>query len=499
MRRLALTLVPLVAAAAALLARGVAGPVPPVVHGRVIGPGGPVPGTRVRAKATDQVTTTDTAGRFHLLRAGARHVTAAADGFLIAGVQPLAAPLTLRLTPAPTRDNPGYNWVDPTPDPSSARNCGNCHAEIYREWVASGHSHSASGGRFRELYDGTDAGVGAWGLLRQHPEAAGVCTACHAPAAREDDSAYYDLRALRGTARSGVHCDYCHKVAGASEGSVGLAHGRFGLRLLRPAGDAGLFFGPLDDVDRSEDIYSAFYHDSRYCASCHEGTVTGVHAYSTYSEWLDSAARRQGKQCQDCHMAATGRMTNVAPGHGGHERDPRTLANHRFFAGDQAAMLQECVRVQAAFTCGGDAVRVRLVVSADGVGHRVPTGLPDRHLILVAEGQDARRRALQPCRGPRLPTAAGERLRGRPGRLYAKLLRDFNGHSPAPFWAAEPDFDDNRLTPGRPDLIELEFPPGLAVVRVRVLYRPFWDEIARTRQWPDADVVVFREAFAVGP
>jgi hypothetical protein len=45
--------------------------------------------------------------------------------------------------------------------------CANCHAEIYREWTASAHSRSATGRRFRNLYDGTDwngdAGVG-WGL-----------------------------------------------------------------------------------------------------------------------------------------------------------------------------------------------------------------------------------------------------------------------------------------------------------------------------------------------
>ena len=67
-----------------------------------------------------------------------------------------------------------------------------------------------------------------------------------------------------------------------------------------------LFFGPLDDVDRGEDAFSPLYRESRYCASCHEGIVFGVHVYSTYSEWLSSPARRAGKQCQDCHMAPTG-------------------------------------------------------------------------------------------------------------------------------------------------------------------------------------------------
>ena len=43
-------------------------------------------------------------------------------------------------------------------------------------------------------------------------------------------------------------------------------------------------------------------------ASGHEGVVFGVHVYSTYSEWLDSPARKQGRHCQDCHMKPTGTM-----------------------------------------------------------------------------------------------------------------------------------------------------------------------------------------------
>src|SRR5207244_3382643 len=154
------------------------------------------------------------------------------------------------------------------------------------------------------------------------------------------------------------------------------------LRLLRPR-EGQLFFGPLDDVDRGEDAYSPLYRDSRYCASCHEGVVFGVHVYSTYSEWQDSPARRQGLHCQSCHMAPTGRLTNLAPGHGGIDRDPRTLGNHRFFRGSQAQMLRACVRVATSLRRERGEVRAEVCVRAEGVGHRVPTGFIDRHLLLV--------------------------------------------------------------------------------------------------------------------
>jgi hypothetical protein len=444
-------------------------------------------------QGTATATLTDSAGRFHLATAPGRRITAAADGFLIAGASLTSSLLDLRLTPLPVADNADYEWVDPTPNPTGLHNCGNCHAEIYREWSASAHARSARGRHFRNLYEGTnwqslpDAG---WGLLQEHPLGAGVCSSCHAPAVADDDPAFYDLRKLQGTALQGVHCDFCHKVAGPGTGTLGLAHGRFNLRLLRPA-EGQLFFGPLDDVDRGEDSYSTFYHDSRYCAACHEGVVFGVPVYTTYSEWLDSPARRRGQQCQDCHMTPTGKMTNVAPGHGGLRRDPQTLGNHRFFNGDQAAMLRRCLSVTAEFEPAGDTVRVRLRVAADGAGHRVPTGFVDRHLILLAEGCDRAGRSLRAQGGPTLPDATGPEFAGRPGRLYAKFLTGNDGRGPVPFWHSIPEVHDNRLTPSRPDELTLTFPAGLAEVRVQIVYRRFWQQVAHAKGWPDEDLLVF--------
>ena len=104
------------------------------------------------------------------------------------------------------------------------------------------------------------------------------------------------------------------------------------------------FYGPLEDAVRPGESFGQLplYRESRYCASCHEGIVFGVHVYGTYSEWLESPARAQGVQCQGCHMAPTGRMTNIAPGHGGIARDPATLASHGF-PGNQADMLRRCL------------------------------------------------------------------------------------------------------------------------------------------------------------
>jgi hypothetical protein len=418
-------------------------------------------------------------------------LTAWKQGYLIAGSPLDVEPLRLQLRPLPNEDNPAYQWVDPAPDPRGEHNCANCHQEIYREWNESSHARAATGKRFRDLYLGTGGG---WGLLRQHPDGAGVCAACHAPTVAAGDPALFDLGKVRGVAAKGVHCDQCHKVTGLTGDTLGLAHGRDILTLLRPA-EGQLFFGPLDDVDRGEDTYSPFYRDSRYCASCHEGVVFGVHVYSTYSEWLESPARELGRQCQDCHMKPTGRLTNLAPGKGGIERDPRTLGNHRFFDGSREQMLRRSLKLHGEIKRESDGVRFLAEVRADGVGHRVPTGFIDRHLLLSVEGVDEQGKRVEPVSGPRLPSAAGEDLAGRPGRLFAKLLKDEQGHSPAPFWKADNEPEDTRLRPGRAERFEFRFPATVRSVRVRLLHRRFWQEVARAKGWPDSDLLVVDRTF----
>jgi hypothetical protein len=307
------------------------------------------------------------------------------------------------------------------------------------------------------------------------------------------EEALPDIREARGVDRQGVHCDYCHKISGPGDGKIGYTFGRFNLTLLRPR-EGQLFFGPLDDVDRGEDAFSPFYRKSGYCASCHEGVVFGVHVYSTWSEWLASPARRQGQHCQHCHMAPTGRMSNIAPGHGGIERDPKTLANHRFFQPTRLAMLQQAIRLETRTesVMQGDAPVVRLHVRlrAEGVGHRLPTGFSDRHLVLVVEAAGPRGRQLPAHAGPQLPRSAGPELAGRAGRVFAKHLHDEKGQGPVPFWRADPDFEDNRLEPERVEKLAWEFPPSVQRFRVRLLYRRFWIEVSRAKGWPDDDALV---------
>ena len=355
----------------------------------------------------------------------------------------------MRLRRLALRDDPDYDWVSPTPGPGRAEACGTCHAPLYDEWRAGGHARSATGPAFRARYDR---------LLNDRPDGAGVCAACHAPGLRPDPLADFDLReAVKGQGElSGVHCDYCHKVAGIGRGEIGLTHGRFLLDVRRPPPGEQAFFGPLDDADRGDDVHGPFQRDARLCGACHEGNVFGVPVYTTFSEWRASPAAKAGKSCQACHMTPTGTLTNVAPGRGGRPRDPHTLGNHAFWRGSQLQMLREALKLDVRIE-GREAV---VTLTNVGAGHAVPTGFVDRNLVLFVDDE--------------------------PVRVFAKVLRGRDGASPAPFWKAlvEP-LSDTRLRPGVADFSRHRLADGADAATVRVVHRRFWHE-------DEGELVVFR-------
>jgi hypothetical protein len=496
MTRLALLLIPLAGAVLYLLLPGPSG-----ISGIVRDEAGPVGGALVRVKGAAHAVRTDVEGRFRLngkVGPGDR-ITAWKEGYFIAGIPVDSSPLVLTLHHLPHADNEEYAWTDPTPDLARRENCGNCHGAIFDEWRQSGHARASTNRRFRNLYEGTDwygrPAVG-WSLYHEYPNGLGVCTACHAPGVGLSDPANYELTSVSGVDRHGVHCDYCHKVANVeTQGRLGITHGRFGLQLLRPT-EGQMFFGPLPDVDRGEDGYSRLYRNSRYCASCHEGIVFGVHVYSTYSEWLQSPARAAGKHCQDCHMAPTGKLDNIAPGRGGIRRDPQTLANHTMFAGSQEQMLRRALRLTPAIVAEPAGVRVAVEIEAQDVGHRVPTGFIDRNITLVVEAL-ADGKPVGLLDGPTLPTLTGRDFVRRPGLLFAKQLCDPLSKRPVPFWRAKTIPVDTRLVPGTPERAVFRFPPHADRVRIRLLYRRFWPEVVETKRWPDDTIAIIDREWAI--
>lgn len=456
------------------------------VDGQVLDSNGPVAGAIVGWQGDGDRVETDAQGRFRLQSSGrTRRIIAHKPGYRIASTPASVRPLMLRLERVPQRDNEDYAWIDPHRNAKEPHNCANCHGEIYREWQGSAHARSATNPKFLALF----AEGKTWNARLEHPEGSAVCASCHVPTLRSP-TLDYDVREAKGVSKSGIHCDYCHKVADAPTDKLGTRFGRDGLFLLRPAQNDQLFFGPLDDAVRSGEsfAYAPFYKESRYCAACHEGTVFGVHAYGTYSEWLESPAKRAGKQCQTCHMAPTGTMTNIAPGKGGIERDPHTLVSHGT-PGGSLESLRRSLALKTSMNPSKAGMKVDVEVIARDVGHRVPTGFPDRHLVLVVEAFDSigERRSL--IEGEHLPKSAGK-WAGAAGMLYGKQLIGEANRSPIPFWLPVFKTIDTRLHPEKADRRSFVFPAATTRVTVQLWYRRFWQEVADQRGWRDNDVLI---------
>jgi nitrate/TMAO reductase-like tetraheme cytochrome c subunit len=455
-----------------------------LVEGTVVDDRGPVSRVHVRWQGQSTFALTDANGRFRIAPADTHYLTASKTGHRIAARAASERPLNLQLARVPDHDDGDYEWISPHPDSSQVNNCANCHGEIYREWQGSGHARAATNPKFLALLKGSQR---TWDVAAERPDGASVCASCHVPTLRSPLSE--DVSTAHGVARSGVHCDYCHKVVDAPTDKLGTRFGRDGLELLRTPGEL-LTFGPLEDAVRHGEAFAALplYKESRYCASCHEGVVFGVHAYGTYSEWLESPARQQGRQCQDCHMTPTGKMTNIAPGKGGVRRNPSTLASHHF-PGGQREMLQRSLQMKARAKSAG---QLEIELIADHVGHRVPTGFSDRQVLLVVEAFDAADRPVALLEGERLPASAGK-WRGKAGMLYAKQLFDSKGHSPLPFWRPVEKVADTRLLPQEPDRHRFRFSAAAQHALVQVWYRRFWQEVADARGWQDNDVLILEQ------
>jgi Cytochrome c554 and c-prime len=415
-----------------------------------------------------------------------------------------------------TQDEPSYEWLDPGPDPANAESCANCHAEIYRQWSASSHARSATNRHFLNMFYGTDwqgaRNVG-WNFQHDQPDARAVCSACHIPTVMASSAVAEDPARATGVTREGIHCDFCHKIADTeftkSLDSLGLQHGRDALAIVRPASGPQVFFGPRDDVDRGNDTFSALYRSSYYCASCHEGTLFGVRAYETFSEWRSSPYAERGVECQTCHMKPNGSTKNTAPGHGGVDRDATTIGTHHFPSSSDEGLLRSCVDLTIRGSRTGARIQSIVTVQPKQVGHRLPTGSPERHLILTVRAKTDLGDELKMAEGPTVPDAGGigpiesGHYGGVPGKLYGKLLRGPDGSVPAPFWRTVALESDNRLEPDQPDetahVFALSDSSREVILTATLRYRRFYQNIIETKSWPDADIVVAERQIVLRP
>jgi hypothetical protein len=524
----------------------------------------------VRVKATQIAATSDEEGRFVLTGfepSTSIRVTAWKDGYYVAGtnVRPWDTSAELMLTSHTTRDNQDYAWIPPAvdarpaveswlvPEHISSRKlflpladrlalgCRDCHGgAIVDQWAMSAHGLGTDNVRFLTMYNGTDVAgnrsprtqyghsrdYGSFplrpnadrpyygpGYKLDFPKTAGICATCHLPGSALDRPYSVDPNQVTGVNARGSHCDFCHKIAGVRLApDTGLPPpnmpGILSLEFTRPEADAQLFFGPYDDVDVGPDTYSPLMKQSKVCAPCHNFSFWGVPIYQSFAEWRASSYPAEGKTCQSCHMKPDGVVTNFAPGRGGVERDPNTIATHHFPGAADTALLRDAVTMNVGGARDTDRLRVDVTIVNDNTGHHVPTDSPLRHLILLVEAADESGDPLIQRDGATLPDWCGVGDRdagyyaGLPGTAYAKVLEErWTGVSPtAAYWNMTRIVSDNRIAAGAAVTsgFTFEVPDrGEVTVKVTLLFRRAFISLMDQKGWDVPDIAMAQQSLVL--
>lgn len=478
----------------------------------------PVAGARVTLQATATEVTTDADGTFRLaVDDGARvKVVAGRVGYFNAGADVVAprVGMELALDPVPVGDNAAYAFLRPD-------TCGNCHTRQAPAWRDSAMAHAGTNRWVYDLYDGsgTDGGAGGFVYTRDSIHAgtnpASECRACHQPVAwlKNPYTPLSPLSAADGDVAMGVACDVCHKVARVDETRPNFPGMWPGVvEVTRPYDGWNVEYGALGDVTyRQEGLMRASYQPqlpAALCATCHQDKNDpdgdgdfeeddGVVSEPTYLEWKESPYGDPDSPlhatCADCHMPAL--PDRQACGVLGPVlfRPLGDVTDHRL-EGTSARYLDHAVSLalQARLLDGRIVATVTLV--NDRAGHRVPTGVTMRNVVLVVEAWRTPGSApLAFLGGPTVHALGGlgdparGDYAGMPGRLYAKVARDEAGNAPVFFTEATAIVDDNRLAPLQADVTAYEFQApaggGNIHVRARVIYRRAWRALVLQKGW----------------
>lgn len=263
------------------------------------------------------------------------------------------APPTMK-TPVPQISETGY---------TSAFVCGRCHADIYSSWKRSMHAFSLSD----PVFD-----VAFMQAVRAEPAAKQLCLRCHAPVTLHNN----DLDLVEGITREGVTCDFCHSVTAVNVGDKKAPYvvepGRIKRSTMARANS------PAHDV-----AFSELHSRSEFCGACHyHETENGTIVMGTFAEWQAGPYAREGVQCQDCHMVlGGGRVVHQEVKESSGPINLHDLIH-------DTNQLKSAVRVRVADLSYQEGALIASVeVTNVGSGHMIPTGVPNRELLLQVEAR----------------------------------------------------------------------------------------------------------------
>lgn len=325
----------------------------------------------------------------------------------------------------------GVADVEINPDGyTSARVCGQCHTDIYDSWKNSLHAFALSDPIFDTAY--------MQAIRASGDEARRICLRCHAPMTLINQD--YDLR--QGVTREGVSCDFCHTVTAVHldrrDRPFSTEPGLVKRSVLRQAES------PAHEV-----AFSELHGTSELCGGCHNYVAAnGVAIMSTYDEWKSGPYAREGIQCQNCHMVrSAGHVVNEEVKVSGDEIHLHSLIHDS----DQLRSALTIQILRAERTPSG--LEVDIQIENVGSGHKVPTGVPTREVVLTVTADSAGHSRTQE-------------------RRYRKVVADEKGR------ILKQDFEallygarvltDNRIGPRETRLERITFPASRRTERVKV-------------------------------
>jgi len=212
----------------------------------------------------------------------------------------------------------------------SAKVCGECHPNQYRQWSLSSHAYANLSPMFNKFEQKiNDLASGTINSF---------CVRCHASVGtalgEERDIAWWDRSAA---SREGITCVTCHRV-GEGYGKTNAARritpgsinepvfGPFdtmgGIKAISDARDYHILVSP-DQPDKDgwirihqAAIQSELIVKSEFCVTCHQVQVhPGIKLETVWEEYRSSPAAKEGITCQKCHMSTNpGLDTGFATG-----------------------------------------------------------------------------------------------------------------------------------------------------------------------------------------
>jgi len=295
----------------------------------------------------------------------------------------------------------------------SYKDCRECHSDIFNLWQSSLHAKSYNNPTIRATFMAIKFSCGE--------EITENCLRCHAPMAFKTG----DLKPDSPAMMEGVSCLFCHSVSSVGKGNIDNYYN---------LDTSGKIYGPYESTGTAghDVIRSALFTKSELCAGCHEyDNDNAVGILETFREWKASPYPEQEVYCQNCHMPIMPELSIADD----LEKADYYVTAHEFKGGHSNINLSFAAKLETSVKRENRQLNVEVKLTNAESGHKLPTGIPSRKLVLKVSLKSA------------YDSSEVSVVR----KVYRKVLTDKYGtiieNVPDMFLIATDIYSDNRIEP----------------------------------------------------